>query len=113
MDLTRRDGDAAGLCEVAFRFEIGLLVGALQANELRQRRGIAAFQAEGGIGGVLALGPVRVVIIRALQLEVSENSLHGERLAPLAEFPGFGLIGPRRGARRFAAAASRPGRWPT
>ena len=93
LNLTGRDADAAGLGEVSFRLEVGLLVGAFQADELGQSRSVAAFQAQRGIGGVRALGLACVVIIRALQLKVAENPLHGDRLPALAQLPGFGLVG--------------------
>jgi len=64
-----------------------------RCHELGQSGGIAAFQAEGGISGMTPLHLVRVVIIRALQLEVTENPLHGDRLPALADLPSLGLIG--------------------
>jgi len=91
--LTSRYRDAAGLRQMPFRLEVSLLVGALQADELGQSRGIAAFQAESGVSGMMPLRQIRVVIIRALQLEVTENPLHGDRLPALADLPSLGLIG--------------------
>jgi len=41
----------------------------------------------------MPLRQIRVVIIRALQLEVTENPLHGDRLPALADLPSLGLIG--------------------
>ena len=92
LDLTGRNGDAAGLFQMPFGFEVGLLVGSFQADELGQGRSVADFQPQGVIGRVMALLFTCVVIVIAAQRGTAKNPLHPNDLPVGANLAGFGLV---------------------
>src|SRR5208337_3067813 len=71
----------------------GGFIGPLQTDELGQGRGVADFQSQSRIGGVVAFLPAGVVIVVASQREAAKNALDLDGLPPLADLTGLGVVG--------------------
>ena len=67
-------------------------VGALQADQSGQGRRVASFQAQGGIGGKMALSFFRIKIVVALDVKATEYPLSLQALPPLVMLSGLGWV---------------------
>lgn len=101
LDLPRRNRNAAGLLQMPFGFQVGRLVGAFQTDQLGQRRRIAHFQTQGGVGGMVALLLAGVIVVIPLQWEAAEEALHPDGFPALARLSGLGLVAGIGPVRRF------------
>ena len=93
LNLPGRDGDAAGLLQVALGLEISRLIRPFQADELGQGRRVADFQSQRVVGWIMALALAGVIIVITSERELAEDPLRPDGFPALAHFSGLGLVG--------------------
>lgn len=93
LQLAGANVNAAGFPQVFLSLFKAGGVGTLQADQPSQRRSVAPFQAQGGIGGKMAPPLFGIKIVVALDGEGTENALDLQSRAPLAMLSGLGLVG--------------------
>ena len=69
------------------------LIGPLQTDQARQRRGIGAFEPQSGVRRVMPLAFGGMIVVIARQLEVAKEALDLELLTSFADLAGPGLVG--------------------
>src|SRR2546425_1186773 len=92
LNLPGRDFDTASLLQVPLGFEVGRLIGSLQAEEFGQGWSVADFQTQTRIGRIMALFFALVIIVVAAEPKTSEDSLQLNTFPTFSNLPGFGLI---------------------
>src|ERR1017187_111118 len=73
-------------------FLVAGLIGSLQANQPGQGRGMPVFQAQRGIGRIMALGFAGMVVIVALQFEGAKHARHLDAGPALVVLARLGLV---------------------
>lgn len=92
LDLTARNADPSGFSQVSLRFLKSGFVGALQAHQARQRRGIPFFPTQGGIRRKMTGSLEWVVIVFAGDREGAKEALDLQDLTSLEMLAPFGLV---------------------
>jgi len=92
LDLALSHDNAPHFLKMKRGFLVAGLVGTFQANEPGQRGSVAAFQAKGLIGGMVALFLAGVVVVGAPQDRVPEDALDLDGLPTFTDFAGLGLV---------------------
>src|ERR1039458_4637825 len=93
LNLTGRKMDAAGFPQVVFGLLVTGLIRSLQADQPGQRRGFVPFQAQRGIGGIMALLFAGVVVVVALEFKGAKDARDVQVFPALALLPRLGLVG--------------------
>src|SRR5438046_589962 len=85
--------NAASFPQMLLSFLIAGLVGSLQADQTKQRRGLSCLNSQCRIGRIVSEFLARMVIVIPLQHEGTEDTIQRDRLWSFALFSGFGLRG--------------------